>query len=149
MEYKEIQHEIEYINLKNENYDLKKELLLKDYNLNIKENRINNLLNDIEEINYKYKDLKTELELCNKHYNNAINNIRNLNIKIRNKNNIIIENNKDYPCYPCFDIDCKSHKQFTKQNIRIETNKHILRIIEVVLPWIWGEFCPKSTLKNF
>ena len=50
MEYKEIKHEIEYINLKNENYDLKKELLLKDYNLNIKENRINNLLNDIEEI---------------------------------------------------------------------------------------------------
>ncbi len=36
------------------------------------------------------------------------------------KNNIIIENNKDYPCYPCFDIDCGSHKQFTKQNIRIE-----------------------------
>tara|TARA_B100001989_G_scaffold237565_1_gene200328 strand:+ start:8479 stop:9444 length:966 start_codon:yes stop_codon:yes gene_type:complete len=36
------------------------------------------------------------------------------------KNNIIIENNKDYPCYPCFDIDCKSHKQLTKQNIRIE-----------------------------
>ena len=94
MEYKEIQHEIEYINLKNENYDLKKELLLKDYNLNIKENRINNLLNDIEEINYKYKDLKTELELCNKHYNTAINNIRNLNIKIRNKNNIIMSLNK-------------------------------------------------------
>ncbi len=36
------------------------------------------------------------------------------------KNNIIIENNKDYPCYPCFDIDCEYHKQFTKKNIRIE-----------------------------
>jgi chromosome segregation ATPase len=94
MDYKEIQHEIEYINLKNKNYDLKKELLLKDYNLNIKENRINKLLNELDEINYKYKDLKTELELCNKHYNNAINNIRNLNIKIRNKNNIIMSLNK-------------------------------------------------------
>ncbi len=35
-------------------------------------------------------------------------------------NNIIIENNKDYPCYPCFDIDCKDHKLFTKKNIRID-----------------------------
>ena len=56
--------------------------------------QVKGLLNDIEEINYKYKDLKTELELCNKHYNNAINNIRNLNIKIRNKNNIIMSLNK-------------------------------------------------------
>ena len=96
MEYKEIQHEIEYINLKNENYDLKKELLLKDYNLNIKENRINNLLNDLEEINSKYKDLKNQLELCNKNYNNAINAIRNLNIKIRNKNNIIMKLNNGF-----------------------------------------------------
>tara|TARA_R100000697_G_scaffold94553_1_gene106495 strand:+ start:378 stop:617 length:240 start_codon:yes stop_codon:yes gene_type:complete len=77
MEYKEIQHEIEYINLKNKNYDLKKELLLKDYNLNIKENRINKLLNDIDDLKNKNYDLKTELEVCNKHYNNAINTIKN------------------------------------------------------------------------
>jgi len=66
MEYNEIKHEIEYINLKNENYDLKKDILLKDYNLNIKENnwnktniiykrRIRNLLNEI-------KDLKNKIE---------------------------------------------------------------------------------------
>jgi len=36
------------------------------------------------------------------------------------KNNIIIENNKSYPCYPCFDIDCRDHKEFTKKNIRLE-----------------------------
>lgn len=36
------------------------------------------------------------------------------------KNTIIIENNKDYPCYPCFDIDCKDHKQLTKKNIKLE-----------------------------
>jgi len=94
MEYKEIKHEIEYINLKNKNYDLKKDILLKDYNLNIKDNRINNLLNEIEDLKNKNLDLKTELELCNKHYNNAINAIRNLNIKIRNKNNIIMNLNK-------------------------------------------------------
>ena len=36
------------------------------------------------------------------------------------KNNILIENNKSYPCYPCFDIDCENHKYFTKRNIKIE-----------------------------
>lgn len=36
------------------------------------------------------------------------------------KNNVIIENNKDYPCYPCFDIYCKDHKELTKKNIKIE-----------------------------
>tara|TARA_R100000234_G_scaffold108205_1_gene79549 strand:+ start:462 stop:770 length:309 start_codon:yes stop_codon:yes gene_type:complete len=96
MKIKEIKHEIEYINLKKENYNLKSKLLIKDYNLNIKENRINNLLNDLVEINYKYKDLKNQLELCNKNYNNAINTIRNLNIKIRNKNNIIMNLNNGF-----------------------------------------------------
>ena len=91
MEYKEIQHEIEYINLKNQNYDLQKDIVLKDYNLNIKENRINKLLNDIEDLKYKNLDLKNEIELCNKHYNNAINTIKHLNNKIRNKNNIIMD----------------------------------------------------------
>lgn len=36
------------------------------------------------------------------------------------KNNILIENNKDYPCYPCYDISCKDHRNLTKKNIRIE-----------------------------
>ena len=36
------------------------------------------------------------------------------------KNNILIENNKDYPCYPCYDISCKDHKSLTKKNIKIE-----------------------------
>ena len=36
------------------------------------------------------------------------------------KNNILIENNKDYPCYPCYDINCKDHLNLTKKNIKIE-----------------------------
>ena len=36
------------------------------------------------------------------------------------KNNILIENNKDYPCYPCYDINCKDHPNSTKKNIKIE-----------------------------
>ena len=36
------------------------------------------------------------------------------------KNNILIENNKEYPCYPCYDINCKHHPYFTKKNIKIE-----------------------------
>lgn len=81
MKYNEIKHEIEYINLKNKNYDLKKDILLKDYNLNIKENRINKLLNDIEDLKYKNLDLKNEIDLLNKNYNKAINTIKDLNNK--------------------------------------------------------------------
>jgi len=40
MKYKEIIHEIEYINLKNINYDLKKEIIVKDYNNKLLKNKI-------------------------------------------------------------------------------------------------------------
>ena len=36
------------------------------------------------------------------------------------KNNILIENNKDYPCYPCYDLKCKDHQNLTKKNIKVE-----------------------------
>tara|TARA_B100001250_G_scaffold392851_1_gene395006 strand:- start:2466 stop:2654 length:189 start_codon:yes stop_codon:yes gene_type:complete len=56
MEYNEIKHEIEYINLKNINYDLQKDIILKDYNLKIKDNKIKDLKNEIQTLNKIIKD---------------------------------------------------------------------------------------------
>ena len=61
MSYEHIKHNIYYINLKNENYDLKKDILLKDYNLNIKNNEIEKLKKDIN-------NLKNEIKINEKYY---------------------------------------------------------------------------------
>lgn len=36
------------------------------------------------------------------------------------KNNILIENNKDYPCYPCYDLKCKDHQNLTKKTSKLK-----------------------------
>ena len=43
------------------------------------------------------------------------------------KNNIIIEKNKDLKCYPCYSIDCKTHREDCLKNI---TNDYAVKIIE-------------------
>tara|TARA_B100000989_G_C19532300_1_gene470799 strand:+ start:3456 stop:4397 length:942 start_codon:yes stop_codon:yes gene_type:complete len=39
-------------------------------------------------------------------------------------NSIIIENNKNYPCFPCYDLNCKKHQDLTKKNIKVEDVLH-------------------------
>ena len=36
------------------------------------------------------------------------------------KNNIIIENNKNLSCYPCYDLICENHKKRVLENLRTE-----------------------------
>ena len=36
------------------------------------------------------------------------------------KNNVIIENNKDLSCYPCYDLICENHRKRVLENIRSE-----------------------------
>ena len=43
------------------------------------------------------------------------------------KNNIIIEKNKDLKCYPCYSLDCETHREESLRNI---TNDYVIKLIE-------------------
>ncbi len=43
------------------------------------------------------------------------------------KNNILIEKNKDLKCYPCYSMDCETHREECLKNI---THDYVVKVIE-------------------
>lgn len=43
------------------------------------------------------------------------------------KNNIVVENNKNIKCFPCYDFYCSSHKRSLNNNL---TNEYVINIIQ-------------------